>query len=499
MNGQEKVKMTPEEHLIDIQYQINLCKYVAPKEMMENSSVFARGFIELASGLPKQGYYSLYDLYARSWHEDEPMVLDFFNSTLDDRAKIEVLAFYTSYIHELTHHTDMMITPFGVNYHLKLCREYLNFQSFGRELLNNSHLIMPFTRIIDYESNLMASLENSDSHQIYKTWNVLKGQLYYFDALFDTYTWGQRNAIEGWVNKTHPALILNQEFERITVRDFFLTIRISEANKYLTPIAILECRALINCILWMYWTMGDTFNCKNAILLYLTRIYQQATPEYTFILNLFSQYFGSQNIQNFIEEHCLEELKGMLFAINSCCWYALQAPPPTNQNSLHNSNPIARLLISIKAFQEIAENNVAFEHTPAFLNRIDSGPAASSIFLQPISSILNCCLQCLNSIKKLNIEDNNNQTIKCHFDKIIDTQIAQINKRKNSEFPYASLIGLADDGNPLIGIEDNELDSLLLDYIPDENTEKWFRDRYQLLFQVRRDRTDTVEILERWF
>ncbi len=244
--------------------------------------------------------------------------------------------------------------------------------------------------------------------------------------------------------------------------------------------------------------MGDTSDCKNAILLYLTRIYQQTIPEYTFILNLFAQFFDCQDIQDFIKKHSLKELEGILYMINACCWYALQAPPPMNQNSLFNSSPIARLLLSIKAVQEIVENNRTFEHIPEFLNLLDRSPDASYLFIEPISSVLDYCLQALEYVKHLNMTSNNNQQIKSHFNRIIDTQITQISKRRNSEFPYASLIGLAESGNPMIGIEDDELDYLLLDYIPDEKTKNWFKDRSQLLFQVQ-ERTSIVEILERWF
>lgn len=293
-------------------------------------------------------------------------------------------------------------------------------------------------------------------------------------------------------------MVLGKKFEKLTVRDFFLTIKISEDNKYLTPIAILESRALINCIQWIYWTMGNIAACRDAILVYLSEIYQNTIPEYTFVVNLFAQYYGYRDLQHFIENHPLRDLEHLLIMINACCWYALQAPPPMNEYSLHNSNPIARILLCINAVQDCIEREDAFAHIPQFLDSVDRSQSALNLFFQPIRSILDYCLKYLRYLKQKNSELKNNEQIKQHFGRIMDAQINQITKRQESEFPYASFSGLAESGNPMLGIEADEMDALLLDYIPDEKVKIWFNDRDQLLFKVQ-SRTHTIDLLEKWF
>ncbi|MEL6159938.1 MAG: hypothetical protein AAFR18_12025 [Cyanobacteria bacterium J06627_32] len=486
-----------------VKYLLETCEMLSPITMMQDASLNTRAFIEIASGKPHQGYYSLEALYGRKWNEDEPIVLDFFLNCLDDDSRVESLIFYTSYIHELTHHTDMMITPFGVNYHGKLCREYISFQDFGKALLNSQNLIKEFGRIPDFEDPACQNLEQSDNEKLYSAWASLKGQIYYFDAAFNTYGWGQRNTTEGWAGNTTPALVFNQRFKKITVRDFFLSINIPNQKEYLTANTILECRAVINSIQWIYWTIGDIPECKNTILVYLENVYlqgksQQENVVYTFILNLFAKFGGCSNIQTWIQEHSLKELSEMLETINSCCWYALQAPPPMNKSSLHNSSPVSRLLLSLVLLEEGLMTGSFFEHAPQMLRSFDNSQSALDLFFQPIDKILAYCLQYLMYCKHLNKNNNKNRLLREHYERVINIQINQISKRIASDFPYSSLVGLAETGNPLFGILEEDADSLLFDYAPHNQIKEWASDRHTLLFKVS-EKTKVIDILNRWF
>src|SRR5262249_52519736 len=188
----------------------------------------------------------------------------------------------------------------------------------------------------------------------------------------------------------------------------------------------------------------------------------------------------------------------MLLSVQACCWYALQAPPPMNDKSLHNSNPIARLLLSLKGAENTINANKFFAHIPQFLDSLDKSTDAANLFFTPISSILEYCLKYLEYIIEVNRESNTNQEIKAHFDRVFDTQAGQISQRYKSEYHYASLIGLPETGNPMFGIKDDELDSLLLEYKSADQTKTWFNDRHKLLFKVQ-DKNETVNILENWF
>jgi hypothetical protein len=478
-----------------IEYNINSLELSIPRGLMNDSSKWTRTFIEIASGKSQNGYYSWGQLFNKPWCEDQ-RTLDFFDKSLSNKDKIEVLKFYTSHIHELTHHTDMLITPFGINYQSKLLREYLNLQDFYKEVANNNDFIGDWTRLIDLDFS-KTPLENFNISSIKLKWEQLKGQLYYFDALFDFNNWGKRNLKIGWNQDTNEISIFKKSYKKVTVRDFFLTIQISDNGDYLTPIAILECRAILNSIRWIISCFGVEYS-KPVIELYYRHIYSELGSSYRFILDLLADLHNLEKFEDLIEKYSINYLDSIFKACLGCCWYALNAPPPMNQNSLHNSNPVARLIISLKELGKSLKLNKPFSPMPEFLDYIDSSEDAQDLYFVPIDEILAYCQSFITLLEKLNIRDNKNQEMREHFNWILMIQKKLIQKRLNSESPYASLVGLAENGNPLFGIEDHELDWLIFDRPINVEVKKWFNDRSLILFSLNK-KSDLLLLLKKHF
>jgi hypothetical protein len=482
--------MTDEEGFKQIKYRLDTLECICPQNILDNSTPQARDFLQKAHDLVGGNYYSSLD---KRWWKDDLSLLESFIK-LDEISKIYIMAYYTSHIHELRHHIDILSTPFGVNYQTKLCREYINFQDFSKELLRNKHLIKSWVRIIDYESSVLASLDKQIYSSLFETWEAIKGQLYYFDALYNINNWGRRNLVEGWNGNTKKVKILRREFDKVTIRGLFLTIKISDDGEYLTPVAILECRALINSLRWIIWTMGNINETKRAILIYLKNFYAQEDTAYKFIVNLFAKFYGANDLATLIEDETVTvSLIGKLLdMINACCWYALQAPPMMSELSLINSGPVNRLILALVELEEAILKGKSYAHITEFLDEVDRSQRAQYLYVQPISKVLHYCIQFLNDVKVLNFDRNKNNRIRSHFNWILDVQAKHISKR------YSFLTSLAENGHPLFDIDEideKEFDSLQLVYAPEAEVASWFDNRNNLFFKVL-EKNDVIAILE---
>ena len=106
----------------------------------------AKAFCWVASKKQRPGPLTFKETFGYVWAHDEITMGRF--ATMSDDEKAEVLGFFTFQIHELTHHFDFLITPYGVNYHGKLFREYRVFQRFAPLLLRETG--PPCGRFVDY-------------------------------------------------------------------------------------------------------------------------------------------------------------------------------------------------------------------------------------------------------------------------------------------------------------------------------------------------------------
>jgi hypothetical protein len=95
----------------------------------------AQGFMWRLKGDYTPGYATWNDIYGRRW-SDTPELLEAYRG-LEPEERAEVLGFCNFMLHELTHHTDFMATPFGANFHVKACLEFVVMQEFAPKLLEH--------------------------------------------------------------------------------------------------------------------------------------------------------------------------------------------------------------------------------------------------------------------------------------------------------------------------------------------------------------------------
>jgi hypothetical protein len=479
------------------------------RDLFGSLSSPARVFLFLTMELEEGGLISVGQIYSKRWLEDSNTMKRF--RELSEDVRIEVLGFVTLMVHEITHHLDFLSTPFGLNFHIKTIREYWSLQDFVPILLENPEMIPE--RFVDFDSHWdrvrtsppedfqvpWYSLRERDSEEIKKAWHSLRGQILTFEAWGDVSTVQphERHIERGWAGSTGTLKLFGRELLPITVHGFLATVTIPDGPSwYLRPLTILETRAVAHSMQWVIHLLGE--DGFDALPGYFATMYRRAglPADYFFLFDLVASAWNFPNFEELLQKAALDVREHALSMLSCACWYAMQAPPLMDQHSLLTSNPIARLLVVLMAYDDFlaGRNKRSFTSFVELANTLDQSTLPRQWGCRPIQDILGSCRQTISTMIRLNESKTWNPDMRAHFQHILELLRTQLDRRDD----YTSLVGLPEHGNPLFGLDNPEDRQLLDAYEPPEEVVSWFNFRNNLLFKYM-PRSKVIERMEQHF
>lgn len=447
-------------------------------------------------------------LFGRRWTDDAALMRQF--KAMPESASTEVLGFVGLIVHEFTHHLDFLTTPFGLNFHSKTIREYWSMQDFAPVLLENPELIPE--RLIDFETHFAAvqragrdnveipwySMRAWDSLELKTYWENLRGQVLTFEA------WGDASTIRplgyqiepGLLGEPNSITIFGQKFEVVTVNSFFTSIRPNGVNNwYLRHLTILETRAVANSLNWHLSLLGDA-GLPDVHRFFVDVYGHEDLPrDYLFLFDLIARGFGSESFAALLAKGAIGAIREALSMLITSCWYALQAPPPMDQMSLLASSSIVRLLVILQTFDDIraGRRKGGFASFVDLAGEVDQSEQAMKMHFRPIGEIMPFCRALTEKLAAMNEEKTWNPEVRSHFGRVLSLLAGSLGRRDG----YASLSGMPAEGNPVLGLDEDDV-ALLEPYEPPAGVREWFTFRRDALF-VFRPRSWTIDKLETHF
>jgi hypothetical protein len=451
---------------------------VDAQAMWESLPGQAKAFCWVAAKKERPGPLTFKEAFGYVWAHDE-MTMECL-ATMSDDEKAEVLGFFTFQIHELTHHFDFLITPFGVNYHGKLFREYRAFQRFAPLLLREAG--PPCGRFVDYDPVARGQLPSDEFQAAWR-------EVHDIDATLEALGDGgmpprTQNVIPGWGDKSKTLVILNQPVDRVTVHGFLYTVVVpNEPGWYLRPSSILETRALLHCLQWILHLLGNDERARELACIYLDSFYGRETiaPDYRFLFDLCAKAW-EKDFHTFVREAPIPLLQQFLMMTDAACWYALQAPPPMPDASAIRSSPIIRLIHGLRFLYGAYGNRQSYSTAVDAMLAMDVAKEASAFELTDISRALIYCAEFVHYLRQLNQEEIIDPVFRKHFDRVLGVQQRQLAKRAPKG--YISFIGMPENGHPVLGIRSEEdVNDLAWDaYVADPRVREWFAFRQEFLY-----------------
>jgi hypothetical protein len=370
---------------------------------------------------------TLGQLYDRRWADDPPLMRAF--RALPKADRVGVLGFVTFILHEMTHHIDFLTTPFGLNFHSKTIREYWSMQDFAPVLLENPELIP--ARLIEFDAHFAAvysagkdaveipwySMADWDSSELKSYWETLKDQVITLEAWGDASTvrpLGHQIAL-GWAGNTEPQRLFGHELECVTVNGFLASIRPQGVKDwYVRPLTLLETRAVANSLKWLLYLLGP--DGQAEVHRYLVAIYRRPDlpKDYLYLLDLISGGFGYESIESLVAGASRQVLEQVLMCSVTSCWFALQAPPPMDENSLLAANPMMRLLSVLHVLEDFTSgrSHGTFASFVELAEAIDRTELARELNLHSINEILDFCRRFTKIMLDLNKKNTWNPAVK---------------------------------------------------------------------------------------
>jgi len=442
-------------------------------QLWNGLSQAARVFCRIAIDPDKPPKPTLNELYGRVWANDRLIIKAF--DKLSDEEKAEVLGFFTFEIHELTHHIDFLITPYGTNFHSKLFREFIAFQNVVPLLLNED-IPLPSGRWVDWNPQ-----EQLQPAELYQSWKGLRDIMLTLEALGDGGMRPHADAImPGWGDNTRPVSILNRTFRRVTVRGFLVTLGTTEdKNWYLGPATILETRAVVHCLRWIIHLLGNSERARGALLLYLDSFVD--SNDYSILLDVLASGFGKRDFRDLAASTPVELLQMPLMIVDAACWYALQAPPPMPDCTAVRSSPVVRLIYALRYIVKCYQEEKTFASMADVLASMDAAEHAVDFDLCPIEDILQFSLKFVRHLKSMTPQITS-AVFRSHFEYVLNVQEPHLARRLGKG--YVSYVGMPENGHPIFGMSsDEEAHGLSFqDYTPDSKVGEWFTFRHRLLY-----------------
>lgn len=411
----------------------------------------------------------------------------------DVDVQMEIFGFVSSITHEWTHHFDLLGTPFGANYHAKLCREYLAFQRWVPTLISSGAALFD-SPLSDWLASERAGPDEANrlrqSGPLGQALVDLRGPVMFDEVMRGAFP---RRIRPGWGEHTEiPTIRLanDREYEKVNVNQLWSTIRGENTFEYVGPYEILEGRALVMNLLFLWHLLGYEASERNRTLellrTYIETYYSEA-PRYLTALEIIH---GAPVAQLFADRDPVAVYR-CLTSTELASWYALHAPPPVVPDDTLQSLTV-RFVV---AARETAHHD--WMRVPggaiALLQAIDD--AYTDIGTKPAHDLLKQSAQVLALTRRLNGECAD-PIMRDWFDKVLNA--IQVTATARAPAGYASDWGLTTAGNVLAAIDEALNAGVGQLYDAPTHVSEWYELRNLVLYKQGR-RGEKVSALSAWF
>lgn len=267
-------------------------------------------------------------------------------AALDHYERLDVLAFETAYIHELTHRIDLLSTPQGVRFFAFLDIEHHNLAIIARQAL-------------DTPSILQRKLWLDSPHQLGQrqvaAWREWRKRTFPYLALFSR---RPRSEIRrGWRGSTDQDDALfwplpGEEVELARVDGCQTVLVPNDRDEYLKLRTLFEGRAVGHALRHILRRFARSpAMAGSEVSRYLNSNYgtgSHVSPDYVFLFELIARAVGVSNLRAVFElaSNTVRTIDQFTAALQAITWYALHWPDPVESCLLaiqhfHNVLPAA--------------------------------------------------------------------------------------------------------------------------------------------------------------
>lgn len=411
----------------------------------------------------------------------------------DVDVQMEIFGFVSCITHEWTHHFDLLGTPFGANYHAKLCREYLAFQRWVPTLISSGAALFDFP-LSDWLASEPAGPDAASrlmqSGPLGQALVDLRGPVMFNEVMRGAFP---RRIRVGWGEHTEiPTVRLanGREYEKVNVNQLWSTIRSESTFSYVGPHEILEGRALVMNLLFLWHLLdyedGELTRTLELLGTYIETYYSDA-PRYLTTLEIIC---GAPVEELFADDDPVAVYR-CLTSTQLASWYALHAPPPIVEDDTLQSLTVRFVFAARETSQHdwMSVRGGAI----ALLQAIDD--TYSDIGTKSAHDLLKQSAQVLALTRGLNGECAD-PIMRDWFDKVLTA--IQVTLTARAPAGYASDWGLTTAGNVLAAI-DEALDAGVGQlYDAPARVSEWYKLRNLVLYK-RGQRQEKVSALSAWF
>jgi len=438
------------------------------------------------------------------WSKDPEKVRVFMQ--LDEEVRLEILAFLTLFIHEYTHKTDFLISPFGLLFYANCMYEYWTLQTFIPQVLDSAEMIDNVRFLVNFEEGLV---DNAYYNKHLKSmWEELK------PSIHASYSWGdvgdilplKRFIASGWHGQdaglSSHYLGVEQELEPITLLEFFCTFRSADKGMwYLRPLTIFETKAVVNSLLYILDLLGEAGleDCSR----YYEEVYlskkDELPEDYFFLLDMGAMIYGLPDFEAALKAQHFLLLKSILSTLSGICWYALHTLPLKTGEDAFFANPIIRLWAAFNFMTAVLRQKIKIEFNTVseVLMHWEKRSGFGKNFQKPIAEVIPRCLEVVDDLIKKNQKETWNPAMKAHFDHILTIIRPHFADR---EYDYFSKMGMPDDGNPTRALRTEDQWLILYDdYVTPPEVFGWYDIRGNLFFTLLKPHEELIRQLDKHF
>ena len=468
-----------------------------PEDLAVNLSGHGRAFFDIAYGKPG---LTVFEITNGSWKNDR-FALDFFFQG-DAEERLEILAFITLFIHEYTHRIDFLISPFGLQYYMNTLHEYWLMQAFVPPILDDPKTMERMRFLVGFSDQGPPKQSEAD------VWKELERVIHIF------YAWGDVAGVKPlgkYITKGWHGLSLDEadpfgvgiNLEPVTVLDLFHTFRLPGSDRlwYLRPLTIFETKAVVNSFLFLLHVLGD--RGADACVDYYETLYlnrkDQLPRDYFFLLDMAARIYNFEDFATLLKTRHTVGIRSTLLILSGICWFALQAPPPLKGEDSRIANPVLRLIAAFNFLLACVRRQIkeSFKSTDEALLMLDGSKAAAAFYVKPIKDIVPDCVKLIDNGSELNQIRTWHPDVKKHFDHIFKLMRPHFSERKPT---YTSLLGMPDNGNPLLECRTKDDWELTYDdYRAPDAVKEWFSIRTDLFFNLLKPTDELINRLDQHY
>jgi hypothetical protein len=467
-------------------------RYIAKVQIdirFDDLSVGARVLLREASDLYDEGLYDETTFLGAIW--SDAVREAFFDLEISDR--MEVCGFLTCLLHERVHDLDMLLSPFGVNFHTKLARERLAFERHTSFLVEHRSLLN--TPLADWLSPGDAGIEAIEKLLESPQGRAkveLRGSVAFDERLRGA---PPRRVKPGWGSRTDSVTLAGHTYRKATVNQVWPTLQLTD-HSYLGPQDVIEGRAVAVTLLYLRSQLGNSPSAMATILKYIETFYDQEPSPYFTVARLLTAARLTDSLGSDAETafRVVED-------IAVATWYALHTFPPVRielPDKLQSASVLmsleGRLLLFLRAHRD-GNDWRAFSSISAYLRALDASPPAQELDYFTAQETIRYCID-LIGLTLSAIASMRNHEVRLWYERLFADMAASLNARGFD--PYDSAYGSPRVPNPAASL-DRMSSELVLSLPPaPQQLVEWMDDRSIILYGFGEPEMK-VEMLRRHF